>query len=167
MQISQAQKQALIDNLQLEDRARKLRADYGRQALSLRSRLEFRLNRIPMSLRKANMGELLATYTETLKAKADGSSAVPDSVKAIEVGSTNKALPTSRGSKPKEAPQNSPARTRGTKRTSDDIDKENAPTGTSSQTLSNPKKRTKINPSTTSAAPATRTTSRTTSRAKI
>ncbi|KKY14458.1 hypothetical protein UCRPC4_g06716 [Phaeomoniella chlamydospora] len=61
LRITQAQKQALIDNLQLEitERARSLRAHYALQATDLRSRIERRINRIPMSLRKATMGELL------------------------------------------------------------------------------------------------------------
>ncbi|RYP76332.1 hypothetical protein DL771_001771 [Monosporascus sp. 5C6A] len=62
MGISLAQKQALIDNLQLEitERARRLRAQYNIQAQQLRSRVEMRINRIPTTLRKAKMGELLA-----------------------------------------------------------------------------------------------------------
>lgn len=79
--ISMSQKQALIDNLQLEstwprsrgialgcepdanasvvtERARKLRAQYNLQAQGLRTRIEIRVNRIPMSLRKAKMGDL-------------------------------------------------------------------------------------------------------------
>ncbi|OTB01531.1 hypothetical protein M426DRAFT_25560 [Hypoxylon sp. CI-4A] len=55
------QKQALIDNLQLEitERARRLRSQYNIQAQQLRSRVEMRVNRIPTSLRKVKMGELL------------------------------------------------------------------------------------------------------------
>ncbi|KAI0391157.1 Borealin N terminal-domain-containing protein [Xylariaceae sp. FL0594] len=58
--ITLAQKQALIDNLQLEitERARRLRAQYNIQAQQLRSRVEMRVNRIPMSLRKLKMSEL-------------------------------------------------------------------------------------------------------------
>ncbi|KAI0838967.1 Borealin N terminal-domain-containing protein [Hypoxylon sp. FL0890] len=60
--LSLAQKQALIDNLQLEitERARRLRAQFNIQAQQLRSRVEMRVNRIPTSLRKAKMGELLS-----------------------------------------------------------------------------------------------------------
>ncbi|KAI1137026.1 Borealin N terminal-domain-containing protein [Hypoxylon sp. FL0543] len=60
--LSLAQKQALIDNLQLEitERARRLRAQYNIQAQQLRSRVEMRVNRIPTALRKAKMGELLS-----------------------------------------------------------------------------------------------------------
>ncbi|CAN8099480.1 unnamed protein product [Discula destructiva] len=62
--ISLSQKQALIDNLQLEvtERARKLRAQYNLQAQGLRTRIEIRVNRIPMALRKAKMGELADKY---------------------------------------------------------------------------------------------------------
>ncbi|ORY60147.1 Borealin N terminal-domain-containing protein [Pseudomassariella vexata] len=64
--ISVAQKQALVDNLQLEltERARRLRAQYNVQAQQLRSRVEMRVNRIPTSLRRAKMGDLLAKHTE-------------------------------------------------------------------------------------------------------
>ncbi|KAI5920822.1 Borealin N terminal-domain-containing protein [Camillea tinctor] len=60
MGISIAQKQALIDNLQLEitERARRLRAQYNIQAQQLRSRVEMRVNRIPTTLRNVKMGEL-------------------------------------------------------------------------------------------------------------
>ncbi|KAI1650525.1 Borealin N terminal-domain-containing protein [Daldinia loculata] len=60
--LSLAQKQALIDNLQLEitERARRLRAQYNIQAQQLRSRVEMRVNRIPTALRKLKMGELLS-----------------------------------------------------------------------------------------------------------
>ncbi|PHH72228.1 hypothetical protein CDD82_6114 [Ophiocordyceps australis] len=62
--ITASQKQALIDNLQLEvtERARRLRAQYSIQAQNLRSRLEIRVNRIPLSLRRMKMGDLLAKY---------------------------------------------------------------------------------------------------------
>ncbi|CAG8162564.1 unnamed protein product [Penicillium salamii] len=61
MRLTQQQKQALMDNLQLEitERARKLRAQYALQANDLRARIDRRVNRIPVSLRKANMGDLL------------------------------------------------------------------------------------------------------------
>ncbi|KAK4086292.1 hypothetical protein ACCO45_003478 [Purpureocillium lilacinum] len=67
--ISLHQKQALIDNLQLEitERARRLRAQYNIQAQGLRSRIEIRINRIPMSLRKVKMGDLLVKYAEQEK----------------------------------------------------------------------------------------------------
>ncbi|KAK0730774.1 Borealin N terminal-domain-containing protein [Lasiosphaeris hirsuta] len=63
--ITLAQKEALIENLQLEiaERARKLRATYNIHAQSLRTRIEIRVNRIPLSLRKAKMSDLLNKYT--------------------------------------------------------------------------------------------------------
>ncbi|KAJ5887166.1 hypothetical protein N7504_011213 [Penicillium tannophilum] len=68
LRLTQSQKQALIDNLQLEitERARKLRSQYALQAHDLRSRIERRVNRIPISLRKANMGELLDKHNAAL-----------------------------------------------------------------------------------------------------
>ncbi|KAI1634328.1 Borealin N terminal-domain-containing protein [Biscogniauxia mediterranea] len=68
MGISIAQKQALIDNLQLEitERARRLRAQYNVQAQQLRSRVEMRVNRIPTTLRKVKMGEL---FTKSLQSQ--------------------------------------------------------------------------------------------------
>ncbi|KAI1826475.1 Borealin N terminal-domain-containing protein [Xylaria intraflava] len=58
--ITLPQKQALIDNLQLEitERARRLRAQYNIQAQQLRSRVEMRVNRIPRTLRRLMMSEL-------------------------------------------------------------------------------------------------------------
>ena len=80
--ITEAQKQALVDNLQLEstyseliyvchrvlislvtERARKLRAQSALQAQGLRVRLEMRVNRIPQALRKTNMQDLLDKYS--------------------------------------------------------------------------------------------------------
>ncbi|KAH7031613.1 Borealin N terminal-domain-containing protein [Microdochium trichocladiopsis] len=71
MGLSALQKQALIDNLQLEltERARRLRAQYNVQAQHLRSRVEMRINRIPTALRKTTMGELLAKSLEPPKPK--------------------------------------------------------------------------------------------------
>ncbi|KAJ1333043.1 Nbl1-like protein [Microdochium nivale] len=71
MGLSATQKQALIDNLQLEltERARRLRAQYNIQAQHLRSRVEMRINRIPNALRKATIGELLSKSTEPKKPK--------------------------------------------------------------------------------------------------
>ncbi|KAI1365040.1 hypothetical protein F5Y08DRAFT_194182 [Xylaria arbuscula] len=58
--ITLAQKQALIDNLQLEitERARRLRAQYNIQAQQLRSRVEMRVNRVPTTLRKLKLEDL-------------------------------------------------------------------------------------------------------------
>ncbi|KAF4581185.1 Borealin-like protein [Ophiocordyceps camponoti-floridani] len=64
--ITLQQKQALIDNLQLEvtERARRLRAQYSLQAQGLRSRVEIRINRIPTALRKLKMGDLMLKHLE-------------------------------------------------------------------------------------------------------
>ena len=88
--ITQPQKQALIDNLQLEstskssipvytaadkatttvtERARHLRAHYSLQGSDLRSRVERRVNRIPVNLRKATMSNLLAKHSAPTPAK--------------------------------------------------------------------------------------------------
>ncbi|KAM0250190.1 hypothetical protein ACHAQJ_008733 [Trichoderma viride] len=66
MGITLQQKQALIENLRLEitERARRLRAQYHLQAQGLRSRVEIRLNRIPIALRKVTMGDLLLKYAD-------------------------------------------------------------------------------------------------------
>lgn len=62
--ITFAQRQAIIDNCQLEiaERARKLRSQYNLQAQGLRARLEMRVNRIPQALRKRNIGELVEEH---------------------------------------------------------------------------------------------------------
>ncbi|KAM0285024.1 hypothetical protein ACHAQH_001713 [Verticillium albo-atrum] len=65
--ITVEQKQALIDNLQLENRARRLRAQYHAQAQSLRSRVEMRVNRIPRSLLKSTMQDLITKCAEQQK----------------------------------------------------------------------------------------------------
>ncbi|KAF4344452.1 Borealin-lik [Fusarium beomiforme] len=59
--ITMQQKQAMIDNMQLEitERARRLRAQYNYMATTVRSRIEMRLNRVPMSMRNIKMGDLL------------------------------------------------------------------------------------------------------------
>ncbi|KAL1996288.1 hypothetical protein VTN49DRAFT_340 [Thermomyces lanuginosus] len=64
LRLTRSQKQALIDNLQLEitERARKLRMQYALQVQDLRSRIERRINRVPMALRKMTMGELLEKH---------------------------------------------------------------------------------------------------------
>ncbi|KAK2629487.1 hypothetical protein QTJ16_000307 [Diplocarpon rosae] len=69
MGITMAQKQALIDNLQLEitERARKLRAQYNLQAQGLKARIEIRVNRIPTALRRAKMGDLYIKYSGSPK----------------------------------------------------------------------------------------------------
>ncbi|PGH13073.1 hypothetical protein AJ79_03910 [Helicocarpus griseus UAMH5409] len=140
--ITQRQKQALIDNLQLEitERARKLRAHYALQAQDLRGRIERRVNRIPMALRKANMGELLAKHSESNKADAAAKKPATNSKssKAPAASSTT-------GNSTRNNAASTTSRTRGAKRTSDEIlasDKENAPFQDPVDVpLSNPKKR--------------------------
>lgn len=77
MKITQSQKQALIDNLQLEitERARGLRAHYALQCADLRARIERRINRIPMALRKAKMGDLLDKHSLPAVVKTASTSA--------------------------------------------------------------------------------------------
>lgn len=52
-------------------RARKLRAQYALQAQGLRTRIEIRVNRIPLSLRKANMQALMEKYAAEAEEKED------------------------------------------------------------------------------------------------
>ncbi|KAJ0121432.1 hypothetical protein J7T55_008596 [Diaporthe amygdali] len=88
--ISMNQKQALIDNLQLEisERARKLRAQYNLQAQGLRTRIEIRVNRIPMALRKSKMGDLADKHQNELEQPKKRTRAQPpqgESTKASRV----------------------------------------------------------------------------------
>ncbi|RCI15334.1 hypothetical protein L249_6525 [Ophiocordyceps polyrhachis-furcata BCC 54312] len=89
--ISLQQKQALIDNLQLEvtERARRLRAQYNLQAQGLRSRVEIRVNRIPRSLRKLKMGDLLLKHLEQEQSRA----AAPPPVKEAAKPATRSQVP--------------------------------------------------------------------------
>jgi hypothetical protein len=72
LKVTASQKQILIDNLQLEitERARKLRAQYAVQAADLRSRIERRVNRIPTAVRKMTMGELMKQHAKPQSATA-------------------------------------------------------------------------------------------------
>ncbi|KAM0437661.1 hypothetical protein ACHAPT_002025 [Fusarium lateritium] len=76
--ITMQQKQAMIDNMQLEitDRARRLRAQYSFMATTVRSRVEMRINRIPMSMRHVKMGDLLQKYLEQEQQRATRSAAL-------------------------------------------------------------------------------------------
>ncbi|RMZ77998.1 hypothetical protein DV737_g4076, partial [Chaetothyriales sp. CBS 132003] len=71
VKVTEAQKQALIDNLQLEidERARRLRAHYALQCADLRSRIERRINRIPIAMRNMTMGEVMAKDKEAITAR--------------------------------------------------------------------------------------------------
>ncbi|KAI0196278.1 Borealin N terminal-domain-containing protein [Xylaria flabelliformis] len=132
--VTLAQKQALIDNLQLEitERARRLRAQYNIQAQQLRSRVEMRVNRIPTTLRKLKMRELPAkSYQPHYPRPAPRSQYVlkPPPVPAKD-GTSPKPIPR------KPLPAASPVR--GYKRLSNEIsgsDKENQ------GDIDNPKKR--------------------------
>ncbi|KAL8873020.1 MAG: hypothetical protein Q9174_001439 [Haloplaca sp. 1 TL-2023] len=133
--IFQGQKQALIDNLQLEvtERARKLRAQYALQCQSLRTRIGLRVNRIPTAMRKANMGELWVKHLESIKqppaASAKRSSTELDT--ASKQQPPAKAAHTLSDSRPTIKNTAPPPPSRGNKRTSDhfaaDDDKENTP----------------------------------------
>ncbi|KAI9709232.1 MAG: hypothetical protein M1828_002532 [Chrysothrix sp. TS-e1954] len=70
--ITQLQKEALIEDLQQEltERARRLRAQYALQAANLRTRLEYRVERIPAALRKAKLIDLFEKHGP----KPDGTS---------------------------------------------------------------------------------------------
>ncbi|KAI9819536.1 MAG: hypothetical protein M1827_006985 [Pycnora praestabilis] len=132
MLITYRQKQALIDNLQLEitERARKLRAQYTLQSQGLRNRIELRVNRIPMALRKATMGEIMVRFARPLNANQSVISPVLAPAESSIPTALSAALPvTSNSAKDlKQQEQISPARLRGTKRPSDDMvsaDKEN------------------------------------------
>ncbi|KAG6139833.1 hypothetical protein E4U48_002423 [Claviceps purpurea] len=99
------QKQALIDNIQLEitERARRLRAQYQLQAQGLRSRIEIRINRIPMSLRKLKIGDLLQKYAQQEQSK-NVSKPPPIPAKDAPVSAPQRhllarSLPTGRGYK--------------------------------------------------------------------
>ncbi|GME54895.1 uncharacterized protein LTHEOB_12122 [Neofusicoccum parvum] len=131
--ITETQKQALMDNLQLEitDRARKLRSQYGLLAQGLRSRLEMRVNRIPTALRKTNIMDLVEKYSDQPRAEP------PTSTIARPTPSVHL--------KPSGSTQASPVQKRGAKRTSDEMaatDKENAHEE-QEQDLAMPKKRAK------------------------
>ncbi|PVH78920.1 hypothetical protein DL98DRAFT_516416 [Cadophora sp. DSE1049] len=141
MGITLAQKQALIDNLQLEitERARKLRAQYNLQAQGLRTRIEIRVNRIPMALRRAKMGDLYTKYSEPSRPAATAS-------RTEKINSPRKNLLQAEQSNSRA----SPSPQRAPKRMSDDVsvDKEN-------EDIENPKKRIRGPP-----IPPARTTSR-------
>ncbi|KAL4960890.1 uncharacterized protein BDV14DRAFT_181606 [Aspergillus stella-maris] len=142
MRITRSQKQTLMDNLQLEitERARKLRAQYALQAQDLRSRIERRVNRIPVALRKSNMGELLEKHTAAARALENPS---PRKYRSPTKGSRNFTAMSASG---KKAATVSPSPRRFRKQSPAGIysDKENAPaSGEQLDVLKNPKRRTK------------------------
>ncbi|KAI0815621.1 Borealin N terminal-domain-containing protein [Xylaria sp. FL0064] len=133
--ITLAQKQALIDNLQLEitERARRLRAQYNIQAQQLRSRVEMRVNRIPTTLRKIRMEDV---------PKRIANSQRPRPAPRFQYVNKPPLIPAKDGTSPKPIPRKplppaSPIR--GQKRLSTEIsgaDKENQ-----GEAIDNPKKR--------------------------
>ncbi|KAH6646449.1 Borealin N terminal-domain-containing protein [Truncatella angustata] len=134
MALTAAQKQALIDNLQLEltERARRLRSQYNIQAQQLRSRVEMRVNRIPNALRKLRMGDLLAKHSEPQQSRASHSlrDAKPPPV-PVKDGASPKPIP--RKPVPGKAQ-------RGSKRLSNMVD-ETEDKENSLETTGNPKKK--------------------------
>ncbi|KAF8455641.1 Borealin N terminal-domain-containing protein [Terfezia claveryi] len=62
--LTSPQKRIIIDNLMLEmnERVRRLRAQYEVQAQALRNRIEMRINRVPKKLWNAKMGDLLLKH---------------------------------------------------------------------------------------------------------
>ncbi|BCS30073.1 uncharacterized protein APUU_80376S [Aspergillus puulaauensis] len=142
MRITRSQKQSLIDNLQLEitERARKLRAQYALQAQDLRARLERRVNRIPVALRKANMGELLEKHNSTLRAQSEHPS--PRKYRSPAKGSRNFTAMSASGRKKAATVSPSPRRVRKHSPAGIYSDKENAPaSGEQLDVLKNPKRR--------------------------
>ncbi|OXV07993.1 hypothetical protein Egran_04244 [Elaphomyces granulatus] len=162
MRITQSQKQALVDNLQLEsafvrvhwfnafvlmiavtERARKLRAHYALQVQDLRARIERRVNRIPVALRKATMGELLEKHNATSRTAAGArdfkkpmpSKAIrnPALTISVDIGNRDSTSAITKSQNRRVKPPNDPGRF---------SDKENAPTaGNAYMPLDNPKKR--------------------------
>ncbi|KAF1989642.1 hypothetical protein K402DRAFT_326214 [Aulographum hederae CBS 113979] len=155
--VTAAQKQALIDNLQLEitERARKLRAQYALHAQGLRSRLEMRINRIPRGLRDTNIMDLIENYSKPAREPAK---------RDLPPLPTAQSMPPPRvPPKQKQAVEPSrPVSSRGVKRTSNEMstfsDKENA--DIHHEDLNMPKKRVKTAAEPTKAGPASRQPSR-------
>ncbi|KAK6424130.1 hypothetical protein LTR95_016424 [Oleoguttula sp. CCFEE 5521] len=148
MGVTQAQKQAMIDNFQIEvtNRARQLRAQYAASAQQLRTRLEGRLIRIPPNMRKRKMQDLFDEHAENAKPKPVAPVIVAEERRPFQVSS--------------------PA-VKSLKRTSDHFtidDKENNPTSSHQQqpldSLPQPKKRAKPTSAATANTKATRAVSR-------
>ncbi|KAL4982753.1 Borealin N terminal-domain-containing protein [Aspergillus falconensis] len=145
MRITRSQKRALMDNLQLEitERARKLRAQYALQAQDLRARIERRVNRIPVALRRANMGELLEKHNASLRAQLEN----PSPKKYRSPAKVSRNFTAMSASSRKKAATISPSPRRVRKQHSPAgiySDKENAPaSGEQLDVLKNPKRRAK------------------------
>ncbi|KAB8265323.1 Borealin N terminal-domain-containing protein [Aspergillus pseudonomiae] len=144
LRVTRNQKQALIDNLQLEitERARKLRAQYALQANDLRARIERRINRIPIALRKVNMGELLEKHNAALRAQQENTS--PRKFISPIKGSRFAAISAKPAMRKASAASPSPRRTKRQSHEGLYSDKENAPAaGEQLDVLKNPKRRAK------------------------
>ncbi|POS76073.1 hypothetical protein DHEL01_v205524 [Diaporthe helianthi] len=150
--ITMGQKQALIDNLQLEitERARKLRAQYNLQAQGLRTRIEIRVNRIPMALRKSKMGELAdkhnnGQHPQVSKPTPPAFSSSVFRPPPVPEKDTPGTRPTSQAtSEATTAPKRGPGRP--PKRTSDQISGAGKENETEPAELEQPKKRTRKQP---------------------
>ncbi|KAL4806322.1 Borealin N terminal-domain-containing protein [Aspergillus unguis] len=144
MRITRSQKQSLMDNLQLEltERARKLRAQYALQAQDLRARIERRVNRIPVALRKAQMGELLEKHNAATRVQQENSS--PKKYRSPVKSSRNFTAASASGRKKAATVSPSPRMIRKHSAAGIYSDKENAPaSGEQLDVLKNPKRRTK------------------------
>ncbi|OGM39718.1 hypothetical protein ABOM_011508 [Aspergillus bombycis] len=142
LRLTRNQKQALMDNLQLEitERARKLRAQYALQANDLRARIERRTNRIPVALRKVNMGELLEKHNTALRAQQENTS--PRKLISPIKGSRFAAVSVNPAMRKASAASPSPRRTKRQSHEGLYSDKENAPAaGEQLDVLKNPKRR--------------------------
>lgn len=121
------------------ERARHLRAHYALQCSDLRARVERRINRIPLGLRKANMGELFAKHADAelpkaaIAAPATNSAATTHPAEAPVIATRPLPPPPQSNSSKPISPARvrpvQPASTRGKKRKSESIniasDKEN------------------------------------------
>ncbi|KAG7422188.1 hypothetical protein LZL87_001670 [Fusarium oxysporum] len=92
--ITMQQKQAMIDNMQLEitERARRLRAQYNYMATTVRSRIEMRLNRVPMSMRNIKMGDLLQKFMDQEQQRAAKSAAIRKQTATTQAASPPKQI---------------------------------------------------------------------------
>ncbi|RMZ79493.1 hypothetical protein DV738_g3285, partial [Chaetothyriales sp. CBS 135597] len=134
LKVSEAQKQTLIDNLQLEidERKRRLRVHYALQCADLRSRIERRINRIPIAMRRMTMGEVMAKHQAAIKAqtasKKPALAPVPSTRPLPQLPTEHAKSPL-----PKQPQVHSPAVVRGRKRKTSEIhiasdqDSENQP----------------------------------------
>ncbi|OKL58349.1 hypothetical protein UA08_06008 [Talaromyces atroroseus] len=141
LKITQHQKQTLIDNLQLEitERARGLRAQYALQAQDLRSRIERRVNRIPVALRKTTMGALLEKHNNVPQAQSPKKSALP--ARTTIKTATTKIIPRDPDYPTISVAKSPSRRTKETSNGGSYSDKENAPVPDAHIPLENPKKR--------------------------